>query len=40
MTKKVLIVDDSALVRKQLSELISQNGFDVDMAKKWSRGGR
>ncbi len=33
MAKKVLIVDDSALVRKQLSTIISEIGFDVDIAK-------
>lgn len=33
MSKKVLIVDDSALVRKQLRELISELDFDIDMAK-------
>ncbi|MDH5464122.1 MAG: chemotaxis-specific protein-glutamate methyltransferase CheB [Thiovulaceae bacterium] len=31
--KKVLVVDDSALVRKQLRELITQMGFEVDIAK-------
>jgi two-component system chemotaxis response regulator CheB len=33
MSKKVLIVDDSALVRKQLSEIIETLGFDIDTAK-------
>jgi two-component system, chemotaxis family, protein-glutamate methylesterase/glutaminase len=34
LSKTVLIVDDSALVRKQLSELIVDNlGFDVEFAK-------
>lgn len=33
MSKKVLIVDDSALVRKQLSEIISMLNFDIDVAK-------
>ncbi|MCF6309652.1 MAG: chemotaxis-specific protein-glutamate methyltransferase CheB [Sulfurimonas sp.] len=33
MAKKVLIVDDSALVRKQLSEIISTLDFDIDTAK-------
>lgn len=34
MGKTVLVVDDSALVRKQLSELIIDNlGFDVEFAK-------
>ena len=33
MAKKVLIVDDSALVRKQLTELISILGMDIDTAK-------
>ena len=31
--KKVLIVDDSALVRKQLSDIISTLGFEIDIAK-------
>lgn len=33
MAKKVLIVDDSALVRKQLSEIIEILGFDIETAK-------
>ena len=33
MAKKVLIVDDSALVRKQLTDLISTLGMDIDTAK-------
>lgn len=33
MAKKVLIVDDSALVRKQLSEMIATLGFEIDIAK-------
>jgi len=33
MAKKVLIVDDSALVRKQLSTIIEELGFDIDIAK-------
>lgn len=33
MSKKVLIVDDSALVRKQLRELISELNFDIHFAK-------
>lgn len=33
MAKKVLIVDDSALVRKQLGEIILTLGFDVEFAK-------
>jgi two-component system chemotaxis response regulator CheB len=33
VAKKVLIVDDSALVRKQLTELISTLGMDIDTAK-------
>ncbi len=33
MAKTVLIVDDSALVRKQLKELIATLGFDIDIAK-------
>jgi len=33
MAKKVLIVDDSALVRKQLSEIIATLNFEIDVAK-------
>jgi len=33
MTKKVLIVDDSALVRKQLSEIIATLDFEIETAK-------
>ena len=33
MVKKVLIVDDSALVRKQLTEIISMLDFEIDTAK-------
>ena len=33
MAKKVLIVDDSALVRKQLTEMIETLGFEIDTAK-------
>ncbi len=33
MPKKVLIVDDSALVRKQLREIIATLNFDIDIAK-------
>lgn len=33
MAKKVLIVDDSALVRKQLSEIIATLDFDIEFAK-------
>ncbi|MFT5659875.1 MAG: two-component system chemotaxis response regulator CheB [Sulfurimonas sp.] len=33
MAKKVLIVDDSALVRKQLTEMIQTLGFEIDIAK-------
>lgn len=33
MVKKVLIVDDSALVRKQLTEMIETLGFEIDIAK-------
>ncbi len=33
MTKTVLIVDDSALVRKQLTEMIDTLGFDIETAK-------
>lgn len=33
MPKKVLIVDDSALVRKQLSEIIDTLGYEITVAK-------
>ena len=33
MAKKVLIVDDSALVRKQLKEIIETLGYEIDIAK-------
>lgn len=33
MAKKVLIVDDSALVRKQLTEIIKTLDFEIDIAK-------
>ena len=33
MAKKVLIVDDSALVRKQLTEMISTLGYEIEVAK-------
>ncbi len=33
MAKKVLIVDDSALVRKQLTKIIETLGFEIDTAK-------
>ncbi len=33
MAKKVLIVDDSALVRKQLSEIIATLNYEIDTAK-------
>jgi len=33
VSKKILIVDDSALVRKQLRELIEGHDFEIDMAK-------
>ena len=33
MAKTVLIVDDSALVRKQLTEMIDTLGFDIETAK-------
>ena len=33
MAKKILIVDDSALVRKQLTEMIETLGFEIDIAK-------
>ena len=36
--KKVLIVDDSALVRKQLRGLIEELGFEVDTAKNGQEG--
>lgn len=31
--KKILIADDSALVRKQLSDIISELGFEIDTAR-------
>lgn len=33
MAKKILVVDDSALVRKQLGDLFDKNGYDVGFAK-------
>ena len=33
MAKKILIVDDSALVRKQLGEILDSNGYDIGFAK-------
>ena len=33
MSKKVLIVDDSALVRKQLKEMIEILDFEIEVAK-------
>ncbi len=33
MGKKVLIVDDSALIRKQLGELLDKAGYDIGFAK-------
>ncbi len=33
MAKKVLIVDDSALARKQLREIIATLDFEIDVAK-------
>ncbi len=33
MAKHILIVDDSALVRKQLSEMINSLGFEIEFAK-------
>ncbi|MBU1659008.1 chemotaxis response regulator protein-glutamate methylesterase [bacterium] len=33
MSKKILIVDDSALVRKQLGEIIAMLDFDIETAK-------
>lgn len=33
MSKKILIVDDSALVRKQLRSLIAEHDFEIDIAK-------
>lgn len=33
MAKKILVVDDSALVRKQLGNLLEEQGYDVEFAK-------
>ncbi len=33
MSKKILVVDDSALIRKQMGELLSSSGYDVVFAK-------
>ncbi len=33
MAKRILIVDDSALVRKQLSELLTSAGYEIETAK-------
>ncbi|MCF6329939.1 MAG: chemotaxis-specific protein-glutamate methyltransferase CheB [Sulfurimonas sp.] len=33
MAKKILIVDDSALVRKQLTDMIKELGYEIDTAK-------
>ncbi|MBE0499506.1 MAG: chemotaxis response regulator protein-glutamate methylesterase [Campylobacterales bacterium] len=33
MSKKILIVDDSALVRKQLKDLIAEHDFEIETAK-------
>ena len=33
MAKKVLVVDDSALIRKQLGDILDKAGFDVGFAK-------
>lgn len=33
MAKKILVVDDSALIRKQLGSLLDKNGYDVGLAK-------
>ena len=33
MAKKILIVDDSALIRKQLGDILDKAGFDIGFAK-------
>jgi len=33
VAKKILIVDDSALIRKQLGELLDKSGYDIGFAK-------
>lgn len=33
MAKSILIVDDSALVRKQLGEMIATLDFDIEFAR-------
>ncbi|MCX6076793.1 MAG: chemotaxis-specific protein-glutamate methyltransferase CheB [Campylobacterales bacterium] len=38
MAKRILIVDDSALVRKQLSEVIGTLGFDIETARNGQEG--
>lgn len=38
MAKKILIVDDSALVRKQLSEVVGTLGFDIETARNGQEG--
>lgn len=40
MAKKILIVDDSALVRKQLTQIIETLGYEIETAKNGSEGVR
>ena len=38
LNKKVLVVDDSALIRKQLGTLFDKAGYDVGFAKNGQEG--